>query len=540
MNPRLWNTLVAVIVVLTAARVAATDQIFSQVIDEPVHIGAGYQWLTGSYTIDVQHPPLARVLAALPLYMSGVHPPADHDWIRYGNGLLGRGRDYIRHLRSARLGNLLLLAMAILSVAFWARSTIGDSGALVAAAMFATLPPILGHAGVATTDLALVATLPLASIALRRWLLSAKWSDAAIAGVATGLGVLSKFSFLVFFPVCALALIVAIRPRIRRGQMLAAIAMSMMIVWAGYQFELRTIQQANANGPRLLSFLTPEPLQGLVQAFAERVPIPAPSMIVGLADLKLHDLRGHTAFLLGETREHGWWYYFPLAIFFKSPIPFLILSVAGLVVLSRRAPVVGFCAIGMLMVAMTASINIGVRHVLPVYAPMSIAAGAAAIWSWQRGVVGRTAVAALLAWQLIGTAAAHPDYLAWFNGFAGPHPERILSDSNLDWGQDLLPLVRACRKQKIDRIGLVAVTSADLDAIGMPPRFAVDPLVSSSGWIAISETALQNAGGDEGESWAWVRHARPFQRIGKSIRLYPPTGQATDRATGRAIPPSGR
>jgi len=53
--------LLAAVVVLTLVRVAATHHVFSAVVDEPVHIAAGYQWIVKhSNGFDPVHPPLAR------------------------------------------------------------------------------------------------------------------------------------------------------------------------------------------------------------------------------------------------------------------------------------------------------------------------------------------------------------------------------------------------------------------------------------------------------------------------------------------------
>jgi hypothetical protein len=59
---------------------------------------------------------------------------------------------------------------------------------------------------------------------------------------------------------------------------------------------------------------------------------------------------------------------------------------------------------------------------------------------------------ALLVWFFAGSLLAHPDYLAWFNEAAGHHPEKIVVDSNLDWGQDMLRLARILREKHIPAV----------------------------------------------------------------------------------------
>jgi hypothetical protein len=168
----------------------------------------------------------------------------------------------------------------------------------------------------------------------------------------------------------------------------------------------------------------------------------------------------------------------------------------------------------MLLPAMYSQINLGVRHVLPLYPLLAIAAAYAVVELWRRGLRWRVEICALLAWLAIGSAAAHPDYLPYFNEAALGHGERIAVDSNLDWGQDLLRLAGAVRAHHIQHLYVDYFGSAD------PKRFlpcAVDELPRAGparGWVAVSETALVMG------NIEWLKTRRPVGEVGKSIRLY--------------------
>src|SRR5205085_67696 len=128
----------------------------------------------------------------------------------------------------------------------------------------------------------------------------------------------------------------------------------------------------------------------------------------------------------------------------------------------------------------------------------------------------RTALAGLLAWLFIGVAAAHPDYLPWFNAMAGPDPAYIAFDSNFDWGQDTLRLAREMRKRHIERIHILYAGTAWLGNLGIQAD-GMDPYVQYRGWIAVSETALRlNRHGE----YDWLKLYQPVTRVGYSIRLY--------------------
>jgi hypothetical protein len=220
-----WTGAVALIVLAALLAVASTHPVFNATADEPVHVAAGYDFLTrGRLVFDPEHPPLARAAfgAGLRLAAGDIQPPEEWTALQpvwrasaWGTELLWQRGEYVRHLSAARRANLIFLAIAIVAVASWARMTAGPETALVAAALFAALPPLLAHAGLATTDLSAVATLVLALCALDAWLARPTWLRAILLGLAAGLGLACKMSFPVFFGTAAVVLTVV--RRIARG-----------------------------------------------------------------------------------------------------------------------------------------------------------------------------------------------------------------------------------------------------------------------------------------------------------------------------------
>jgi 4-amino-4-deoxy-L-arabinose transferase-like glycosyltransferase len=506
-------------------RVASTHRVFSEVLDEPAHLAAGFQWFDGEYRIDPTHPPLARILGALPLRGGDFPRVHGSELVNRGNDLLYHGNRYEKTLARVRIGNVLLLAVACISTAYWARRLTSAAIALLTLALLTTLPAVLGHAGVLTTDVAVLAAIPLALLALDLFLEQPTVRRGAFLGLAIGIGLLAKYSFIVFFPVCAIFAILARKPRrfAWRGALPAAFV-AMFVVWGGYRFDFRTAGEYGGNDG-LYSFeqASPKIVSKLARRIAESVPIPAPGFFVGLGLLKLHDAVGHDSFLLGETRRDGWWYYFPVVFFYKTPIPYMLLAlwgaIAGIAKRERAVMCALLMAAGILGIAMTSSINIGVRHILPLYVPLSLvtAYAVADIRLRSRDAFGRTALAALLVWLFGGVAATHPDYLAWFNELAQPNPAQIAVDSNLDWGQDSLRLVRTLREMQIESPHVDILTNARLANHGVQ-SIPFDPAQKVTGWLAVSETQLvlkQRFG-----LYGWLNNYRPVRRIGESIRLY--------------------
>src|SRR5687768_17590559 len=266
----------------------------------------------------------------------------------------------------------------------------------------------------------------------------------------------------------------------------------------------------------------PAPETGIARLFNSFIdvdtPIPAPHFALGIAGLANLEARGHLSYAFGLRTEHGWWWYFPAVTVFKTTLATLILVLMGFVVARGKAFASGvIAAMAILATTAPAAFDLGVRYVLPLYIPLSIAAAAAAMAMLRRGTVSRIAAIALLAWQVGASVVAHPDYFPYFNELAGRYPGRLFVDSNLDWGQDMLRLRRVLREERIEKIGIFAAGLHDFDKLGFPPSFAVQPWVPAQGWVAISEHMYRMIAPDGGFSWL---RGRPYRRVGKSIRLY--------------------
>jgi hypothetical protein len=521
--------MLAIVTVLALVRVAATHHLLAAVADEPAHVAAGYDWLTGhGYSTDPTHPPLARILSALPLVLGGV-PEPHYTFLARGNDLLYSNDRYEQNVSRTRLANLLFFAIAILATAALTARYYGRAAGLVAAVLFSLQPSMMAHAGVAATDCAVVAAIPVALLALERWLDERSWRRAVILGVVCGLGALTKFSFLPFFAVLGATVLVL---RFRRDaltkstgkQVVAMACLAALVVWAGYRFTFETVAESDPLGPISVDRVFSGPLRTPAMWIGAHVPVPAPQFFVGLFLVKIHNTDGHESYLLGRYSGHGFWYYFPVLFFYKTPIPFLLLFAWGCAALllyrARAAPLLFFAML--LLSVLPSSINIGIRHVLPLYVFASAVAGYGVAAAWRATeTFGRTALAGLVLWMTLNSFAAHPDYLSYFNAFAGDDPARIAVDSNLDWGQDLLRLARFVREQHVGRFHIAYNGSAILPNHGMTAD-SLDPNKAETGWVVVCETAakLTGEGDARGHGYDWLDAYKPYARIGKSIRVY--------------------
>ena len=507
----------------------------SATMDEQNHIARGAAYLgTGDPRLSVEHPPLVNVLSALPAHLLlDLHLPLDQwweagEWYHFADNFLWQANqraDLIVFL--ARLP-VMGLGLLLVSLIFrWGRDLFGPWGGTLAAAFCALDPNILAHQRLSTTDLGGTFFAVLAAYAF--WCLSRRLTPGrlVVAGLALGLAFAAKLSALIFGPILALSFLLAglaereerVRRLSGRAAMAAvAVVFSLFVVWASYLFRL-------------------EPVEGL------RWPVPAPPYIRGIRAVLNLAGGGRPGYLLGETSTEGWWYYFPVALIVKTPLPTLLGLILATVALARRPrsgdvfvavpPLLFFAALT------TARLNLGYRHLLPVLPFFALHIGRLAepsVCWFRRRDPARLAALLLTAWLGVGTLVLYPHFLAFFNTIGGG-PEngwQVLVDSNIDWGQDLIGLRRWMEQEGVDCVRLGWFGSAPPEAYGvrhellpgLPHGYELwrDPPVDldqpEPGVYAISVTNLVGAVLPDPALYSWFLGCEPDARIGYSVFIY--------------------
>ena len=549
-HPDLVSLAVLLCIAIGTARIVSTYGLFSQTFDEPAHLACGIEFLDrGVYLYEPQHPPLARLALAIGPYLDGSRYVGTGSIWTEGNAIL-RERNSQRTLTLARMGILPFYWLSAAIVWFWARSLFGRPSALVAALLYTSLPPILAHSGLATTDMAVTAFLTVALYSLVRWVENATRLRGVLLGAAIAGAVLSKFTTLLFFPLCVVVLAGVIwfnhrlnRPalwrefRFRLRKLPLVAATTILLVWAGYGFSLRQVSTSKNRPHAILTAWAGS--SGMIHNagnFVIELPIPGSELIKGFVWAGYHVKNGHPAYLLGHARTNGWWYFFPVALAVKTPLAFLILVGIAIVALARTKPwkwqpLAPLIFAGTIVSAcLPATINLGIRHILPIYPLLSIVAGFGAVEMFRRfraRLAGRLVPVGLVAWCCVSSALAHPFYLSYFNELAGKHPENILVESDLDWGQELDSLSRELQRVHAASVSLGYFGSADLNEHNLPPVTLLTPYTPVTGWVAISLTTMKMQGveiehamGKSTPAYAWLEQYRPVATLGKAMRLY--------------------
>ena len=550
----------AFVILISVLAAASTWRVYGHTWDEPEHLAAGMELLDrGRYEYDTEHPPIGRILMALGPYLAGARsygtpPPSG---VQEGLDILYRSGHYDLYLTLARLGMMPFLVMLLLAMWFWARRIVAsEHEALLAVVLLATVPPVLGHAALATLDVAAAATTLLALYAAQRWIANGKWQDAAFFGIATGLAVGTKFSAIPFiaFGMLVLAgtrLVLAQvdrrrtaesrRPRLTWKAMLGGLALALAVglipIFLAYGFRSADPDMVTRRFNWAVAFLFRPDGWKYNYATAPETHIWLPRalklLFEGIVALKAHNDSGHVSFLLGQLKANGWWYFYLVELAVKTPLPLLATGPVGLGIMARDgwrardpwrlAPPLLF--VTMLAFASTYSrINIGIRHVLILYPFLAL--GAAYLLSlawrsartsrnWNVAFATRVLAVVLVAWQVSTLFTAYPDYLPYFNE-AVVNPQHVLVDSDLDWGQDLRRLEWALAELKVPHLSLAYQGTADLAREPLPPLTLLKPGVPVKGWIAITALAREHYM----HGYAWLDAYKPIERIGKTVDLY--------------------
>jgi hypothetical protein len=268
------------------------------------------------------------------------------------------------------------------------------------------------------------------------------------------------------------------------------------------------------------------PSESLLHKAAVRLietPTPWHLFVTGVYYVGAHNQVGHDGYLLGEFRRHGWWYFFLVVLLVKTPLgmllgaPLLLWNVKNRSFLNHAL----FCRIApvlILLFCLLISINNGVRHILVLYFFLSIALADALVQWWDRGGYRQWAVKGLLLFLLTESGFAHPHYIGHFNLLAGKHPERILADSDLDWGQDLLHLRKYLEDHNLTNVEIVYFGAAPVDEI-IPERHRHPRSDAKENYLAISLRYLYLENARQG-IFKDLLQRDPIARIGSSIFLY--------------------
>jgi hypothetical protein len=504
--------------------------------DEGDHIYAGYEsWTTGDFGINPEHPPLLKAIATLPLLMMHLSAPAPKSPTFSKNEAYFNGRSLIYDNGGLAVANRIIFRARMMAAIFsLALATLvylacleifGPVAALFALALTVFEPNLIAHGAYVTTDMAVTFGIFATIYALYRFRVRPSIGRLAVVGAATGVALALKHSAVLLLPI-ALVLLACelVRPnsgerrvrvlRLYAAAFAAGIFLGLPILWATYHFRFLAHPHGGMH-PSLGEYMSS--LHGIeprVYAFLARWHILPESYLYGMVDIRVQSVAGQSfsTYLFGKVYAHGVPYYFPAAFVIKSTLGFMLLLVlAFFAVVSRR--LMGWQRLSFLVVppvvylliAIDTGLNIGARHILPMYPFLAVLIGGGAVALWQRRRLWVYVTLVLLGWHVVSATLSAPNFIAYSNElFGGPaNTYRYLTDSNTDWGQQLISVKRYLDQHNIHDcwFGYFVQPSIDYHAYGIPCRQLptadsmwtqqqVDVPTSISGTVLISASTL--------------------------------------------------
>jgi hypothetical protein len=494
-----WIASVLILLVLLAAFVTAclgSISYMSSTEDEPRHLIRGIMLLeTGDYRLNRHHPPFANVMNALPLLFIGdLRLPSTRSeaWERADTeglaktlySLNGDHRHVTAHiLNPARFVTVAFAAMTLAILFIVIKSDWG----IVAASTFLFLctlePNMIAHSSLVTTDAWVALLIFATTYALYRYAKTLKKSHLGAFLILSFISLLTKYSsipvaflWLVLLAVIRIKNTSAAYPFMKRFIHAARLSLGVAFTWtlllsAAYGFRFKPMAEiSHADAARTEVHLQKIAavtdgnvwLTKALQNGYRYLPLPFPEYILGFfGNVVIHDTYGHQSYLFGMRSIKGWWYYFPLAMLVKMPVPILVAIGALLayffVCAMRRITalhkskqriwiLLGFHPEYVLLcvplffftLSMKSSINIGIRHVLPVFPFISLAIGILLSKYWNLNGYARIPAVMVGIWLSLSSSGIYPYYLEYFNELAGgpSNGYKYLLGSNLNWGQD--------------------------------------------------------------------------------------------------------
>ena len=488
----------------------------SATFDEPVYVSSGVAAVLHHDLADnPEHPPLFKVLAALPvLAVSPVVPPGnwninnEHQYgARFVNAQMRAGTMH-RITFASRLVPLfecVLLAFVLYALA---SRLFGRWPGVVAALLWLLNPLVLGLGHLDGVDLPFALATALVSWAMVRWLNVRDRCSVVLLGASCGLAVSAQVTGLLVVAVACLTVLVAQARAGKRGWQLWRLpvyvaAITWVIVWIPYIV-------LNPSVVLHSWLLLPHPF------------------VEGVKYLDTNDTGSSPGFLLGQRWNGANVWFWPASLLVKLTAPILVLFVAGPLVLiagvrsgrisrstlRHTSMAVVLPALVLFVFELPNPRTLGVRYLLPCIALWTVVASPIAL------LVGRRLMAAALATVLARRSSADralfPDSIA-YTAVPFTPSYRVATDSNVDWGQDFSLLVTWSRGRhpRVAYFGPRGITNADIPGarrlIGVAPA-------TITGWVAASTSDLTSALRDDALSW--LRAYCPVETLGGSILLY--------------------
>lgn len=511
----------------------------SLISDENFYLG--YTYLkTNDFRFDSEQPPLIKEITAFPLLFLDLKLTLADEWEQANEFLFSRrflfndNKDkYDLILLLARLPIMLLALLLGYFIYLFAKRLYGLKAGLFALFLYSFCPNILAHAQLATTDFALTAFTFISFYFFWRLLNNMNYKNLVLFSLFFAFSQMSKHSALFLFLVLFVILIIKLVLILKNHQkvdykklvlfFIVFLIINQIVLIACYGFNFNGLYNVEER-IKLVNHITKNKAAAtVIYPVIRIVPIPT-QYLVGLNEVIRHSKAGHNAYLMGNYSEQGWWYYFPVAFLVKMPVAMILFILLSLLFFKKiHHPhwfneffVLSFI-ITYLAIFMLNNINIGLRHILPIYPFLFVFVSK--LINYQKL---KLLIIILSIWYLISSIIIYPHYLAYFNELVGgpDNGYKYLIDSNLDWGQDIKGLAVWMRENNVESINARVFGTEELDFRGIKHeqlRCYTDGR-KTRGLLAISVNEIFDKYNNN--CFDYLLKEKPIAKIGYSIWVF--------------------
>jgi len=525
----------------------------SATFDEVQHLSCGFLMnRTGSLEHGISHPPLFRSWIGIPFLFMKLNYPQEHQIFKrtitddpgtwsimpdydFGNEFIYHsGNNPAKLFFWGRFMSVLLAVMLGVLVYLFSKKLYGMKAALFSLFLFSFSPTIIAHARLTVNDIAGAFGFISVLYFLYLYLEKGRLRNLFLTGFFLAVSLLLKFNTVLLLPFVAAALLLSDRKK-SLYTIPAVLFICLFLINVFYGFN-GTFSEKFTD-PALFAKVFPfgslaEPFRNLLKF------LPVPKFYLNsFIYLLLHNLRGHSSFLMNNYSNFGWWYYFPVAFLVKTPLITLVMTCVLFYSFIFEKPAGGEKILVLFFVfywifSITAKINIGHRHILPVYPALFILFGRV-FNRYKKLFSEKLAKYGFPAAYIISTQIYFPHYLPYFNLMIRPeNGYKYLVDSNLDWGQDLPALRKFMEKHDNPSLilsyfgtaspGYYGIKYQELlnSGMGFPHSSHVNPYDADKEYLAVSATNLQGLYYKQHNMFSWLKEKKPHRKLGYSIFIY--------------------
>lgn len=515
------------------------------------HVASGYSYVkTGDFRLNPANPPLLRMISAVPLLFLKLGAPfADKSWSEGNSPVFGHKFFYVDNHNADQIIFWARFPMALLSlvlgllVFFWSRKLFGGAGGLLSLSLYAFSPNIIAFAGLATVDLGAALFNFAAIYTYWRYLRRPTGLNLGIAGIVFGLAQASKYTNVVLVPLFGLlALCTWWEKRKHSGKQysMSMLARSLVIIFfiglvvlfASYHFELKPLLKNAPDVPEKVAYI--EKFSSLLSLnkigltgeklayFAQNIPIPLSTYIVGFLGVAHQVIVGMDTFLLGKHSVTGFWYYFLVVFLVKSTLPVIILFGLSLLTLYLGGKRKMFNKIFLLIpvvfllvIVSRGRVQIGLRHILSIYPLIFVFIGSLGLLNFKKWIKIVLCLVVCF-FQARSLSTVYPYPLSYFNETVnGPdNGYKILRDSNVDWGHGLKALAKYLKDNNINSVKLYYFGTAD------PAYYNIRYEMPDSDDFQEPQEGVYAISAQYLEAFSWTGEIEPVAKVAHSIFIY--------------------